>query len=76
MSRSRRFAYLFVALLMGAVAMPAPAEAAKQLACTTSPSSRQCGSIVKVGDAETPCIERDGKAYCPVYSTYYPVDHA
>jgi hypothetical protein len=76
MTRFRRVAYLVLALLMGAIAMPAPSYAAKQLACSTSPSSRTCGSVVVVGDPDKPCIERDGKAYCPVYNTYYPVDRA
>ena len=72
MTRSGRIACLCFALIIGTAVMPPRSEAAQQLACTTTVSSRQCGSEVRVGDAEKPCIERDGKAYCPVFLTFYP----
>jgi len=73
MLRVRRFAYLFVGLVAAAAAVPRPSEAAQQLACSTVITTRACGFSVVVDDAEKPCIERDGKAYCPVYRTFYPV---
>lgn len=76
MIRVRRFTYLFVGLVAAAAAAPAPSEAAQQLACSTVVTTRYCGYSVVVGDAEKPCIERDGKAYCPVYRTFYPVQIA
>lgn len=76
MSPARRFAFLLLPLGIGSVLLPAPSRAAQQMACSTTVSSRSCGLEVKVGDAEKPCIERDGKAYCPVYRTYYPATTA
>lgn len=76
MSRARRAVYLFLALVMGAVVVPAPSQATQQVECTTAVSSRVCSSVVKVGDPEKPCIEHEGKAYCPVFNTYYPKQQA
>ena len=73
MCRVRRFAYLFVGLVAAAATVPAPSAAAQQLACTTVITTRNCSYTVVVDDAQKPCIERDGKAYCPVYRTFYPV---
>jgi hypothetical protein len=72
MSRTRRFAYLFLGLLAVAVVVPAPSEAAQQMACSRTYTGRVCGTVVVVGDSETPCIQQDGKAYCPILSTFYP----
>ena len=72
MSRTRRFAYLFTGLVAVAVMVPAPSEAAQQMACSRTYTGRVCGTVVVVGDSEKPCIERDGKAYCPIFSTFYP----
>lgn len=72
MSPARRFECLLLPLGIGTVLLPAPSRAAQQMACSTTVSSRSCGSEVQVGDPEKPCIEHDGKAYCPVYRTYYP----
>jgi hypothetical protein len=76
MSRTRRFAYLFLGLLAVAVVVPAPSEAAQQMACSRTYTGRVCGTVVVVGDSEKPCIERDGKAYCPIFSTFYPATTA
>jgi hypothetical protein len=72
MSRTRRFAYLFLGLLAVAVVVPSPSEAAQQMACSRTYTGRVCGTVVVVGDSEKPCIERDGKAYCPIFNTFYP----
>lgn len=69
---AKRLSYLLLALVAGALALPEPASAAQQQACSTSPTSHPCGVVVVVGDAKVPCVERDGHAYCPVYDTYYP----
>jgi hypothetical protein len=72
MSRARRAVYLFLALVMGAVVVPAPSQAAKLVDCATTYTGASCGFEVRVGDPDKPCIERDGKAYCPVFRTFYP----
>jgi hypothetical protein len=76
MLRVRRFAYLFVGLVAAAAAVPAPSEAAQQMACSAVITTRSCGFSVVVDDPDKPCIERDGKAYCPVFRMFYPVQIA
>lgn len=58
--------------LVGALFLPARGSA-QQLACSTTPSSNQCGYVIVQG---LPCITRDGGVYCPVAPTYYPTPAA
>lgn len=73
MTIPRRLAFASLVIVTVAALTPAGSSAQQQQACSTTVSSQACGETVTVGDPKNPCIERDGKAYCPVVSTYYPV---
>lgn len=60
------------ALAICALVMLPGNSGAQQMACSTTVTTHSCGYVVTVGDPNNPCIERDGKAYCPVDAVYYP----
>lgn len=70
--RNTRLAAAVASMLAVLVLAPTASRAAEQLDCTTVPTRKSCGFTVRVGDPTNPCIERDGKAYCPVTRYYYP----
>lgn len=73
MTIPRHFAFAPLVIVTAAALTPAGSSAQQQQACSTTISNQSCGETVIVGDPKNPCIEHDGKAYCPVVSTYYPI---
>lgn len=65
------------------LAFGSSAAALSLLSLTTTPARAEtatcaatgmsvCGAVVIVGDTNHPCIQQDGKVYCPVFNTYDP----
>lgn len=52
----------------------APAAAAEQeeQACIRQETNVLCFNVVYTNDPDYPCIERDGKVYCPIVPYYLP----
>jgi len=64
------------AAIIGLAAISPPASAAEALACSTDHTGAICGKAVLVGDSALPCVTRDGKAYCPIVTTFHPRQQA